>query len=108
MIKGTILATEKYLKYRSGSEGIVVNTSSVSAFSPLAVAPVYSATKCAVIGFSMSYGTPEHYAKYPVRVMTICPGATITKLTSDSVTPEVVGWYFDIVEEYPNKYYFQE
>lgn len=85
----------------------MINTSSISAFTPLAIGPVYSATKCAVIGFSRSYGTPQHYAKFPVRVMTICPGATFTDL-SLSLSSDTVGWYVDIAGEYFSDYSFQE
>lgn len=109
-IRGTILATTKYFQLdRSDSVATVVNTASVTGFTPLPMAPVYAASKSAIVGFSRSYGTPEHYAKYPVRILTICPGGTITKLTSDGFTPEKVGWYLECADgENLNDYTFQE
>lgn len=91
-MSGTILATEKYIdQYKSGSEGIIVNTASVAGLNPAPLIPAYSASKSAVIAFSTSYGSPGHYARYPVRILTICPGGTETNLFQSAV----VGWYSD-------------
>lgn len=94
VIRGTILAAEKYLdSYKSGTEGIVVNTASVCGLQPTALLPVYSGTKAGIVQFSRSYGTPEHYKKYPVRVLTICPSMTSTNLENTGLAPEALGWY---------------
>lgn len=92
VIRGTILAAEKYFNlYKNGSEGIVVNTSSIAGLLPVALVPVYSCAKAAVIQFSRSYGTAEHYKKYPVRVLTICPGMTNTNLQNTAFCSESLG-----------------
>ncbi|RIB06905.1 hypothetical protein C2G38_1985134 [Gigaspora rosea] len=51
VIKGTQLGIQ-FMKKRGG--GVIVNTASMSAFYPLTIAPIYSATKRAVIGFTQS------------------------------------------------------
>ncbi|KAJ8982548.1 hypothetical protein NQ317_005550 [Molorchus minor] len=83
-INGVLLGLENYLKqYRQGSEGVIVNISSIAGISPFAFIPIYCATKAAVIGLTTSWGTPEHYQRTKVRVFAICPGVTTTPLISD-------------------------
>lgn len=90
------MAAEKYLQsYKSGKEGVVVNVASIYGLQPMPVLPVYSGAKAAVIQFSRSYGTPEHYKKYPVRVLTICPGMTSTNLEHTGMSPQALGWYME-------------
>ncbi|KAK4876649.1 hypothetical protein RN001_009155 [Aquatica leii] len=80
-ITGTYFAFEKYLpKYKSGSEGVIINVSSIAALDVFAYAPVYSATKSGVVALSRSFGSPTHYNRNQIRVMAICPGYTDTPI----------------------------
>ncbi|CAL1285773.1 unnamed protein product [Larinioides sclopetarius] len=50
---------------------------------PLFLAPVYSATKTGVVGYTKSLGTDYHYRKTGIKVNAICPGPIDTALFHD-------------------------
>lgn len=78
-INGMLLGMDNYLpKYKSGDEGVIVNTSSILGIRPFAAYPVYAATKFAVHGLTLSWGLPAHYDRTKVRVVAVCPGITET------------------------------
>lgn len=84
MVNGVVLGMDKFLpKHKSGTEAVVVNTSSVAGIQGLAVLPVYSGTKFAVHGMTIAWGHDYHYCRSKVRVIGICPGATKTPLVTD-------------------------
>lgn len=87
---------EEYLpKYRNGAEGIVVNLSSIAGLDVFPSMPVYSASKSAIISFGRSLGADIWYEKFRVKILTICPGVTTTKIlerafdTMDEPTREI-------------------
>ncbi|XP_008198984.1 15-hydroxyprostaglandin dehydrogenase [NAD(+)]-like [Tribolium castaneum] len=78
-LHGTILALENYIpKYKSGSEGVIVNISSAAILDCFPPYPIYTGTKFAVMGISKSFGAEVHYKRTKVRVLTACPGVTET------------------------------
>lgn len=80
-MNGLLLGFENYIpKFKSGEEGLVVNTSSTAALGIMPFIPVYTGTKLAVLGISRSLADAEHYDRTKVKVVTICPGATDTPL----------------------------
>ncbi|KAF5299862.1 hypothetical protein FQA39_LY11399 [Lamprigera yunnana] len=80
-INGTLLAIQNYIhKYKSGSEGVIVNVSSSAGVDPTEIMPLYTATKYAVIGLTRSFGTELHYNISNVRIFAICPGYTDTPI----------------------------
>lgn len=85
---------QKYLpKYKSGEEGLIVNTASTCGFHVLQIAPVYCATKHGLIGLGKALGGDEFYKRYKVRVVTICPGLVDTPLAHRSggyLFPELI------------------
>lgn len=82
-INGLHLGMEKYLpKYMQGDEAVIVNVSSYAGLQEISSAPVYTATKHAVLGLVKSWGVPEFYEDTKVRVLAICPGFTLTSLLS--------------------------
>ncbi|XP_060531497.1 uncharacterized protein LOC132705084 [Cylas formicarius] len=84
VVHGVLLGLENYLqKYKSGSEAVVVNISSIAGVEPYAAIPIYCATKFAVLGMSLSWGLPFHYQRTKVRVVAICPGVTDTPLIGE-------------------------
>lgn len=63
---------------------MVINVCSVSGVGHSAGKPVYTATKFAVHGLTLSWGQPSHYKRTGVKVVGICPGLTITPLLDNS------------------------
>ena len=87
MIDGTRIAVH-HLK-DSGHQGSVLNVSSLSAFIPMAAAPVYSATKAGISQYTRAVGRYLG-ADSPVRVHALCPGFTETPLVTTA--PGTVEW----------------
>ncbi|KAL6443109.1 hypothetical protein ACFW04_002814 [Cataglyphis niger] len=81
LIRSTYLALDHMAKNKGGKGGLIVNISSVCGLLAYPLAPVYTATKHAVLGFSQSLA--GLYEKTGVRILIMCPGVTKTKLTDD-------------------------
>ncbi|XP_063906759.1 15-hydroxyprostaglandin dehydrogenase [NAD(+)]-like [Zophobas morio] len=94
VIEGTYLAMQKYLpKYKSGEEGLIINTASICGLHSFQINPVYCATKHGLIGLGKALGGDEFYKKYKVRVLTICPGLMNTPISGRAdgfLFPEVL------------------
>ncbi|GJQ77751.1 hypothetical protein Trydic_g16017 [Trypoxylus dichotomus] len=80
---GCLLAWDYLQKYRSGTEGVIVNISSLAGLRGFTSIPVYTATKHAVVGLSKSIGVQQHYDRTKIRVITLCPGVTETPMATD-------------------------
>lgn len=83
MMIGTRLGVEQLR--RRGAPGVIINTSSVAAFSVMPADPAYSASKHGILAFTQSC-KPLHEA-YGVRVVAICPGITDT-----AIVPKDADW----------------
>src|SRR5258708_7030365 len=57
-------------------DGAVINLASVSSFMPVQYMPVYGASKAFVLSFSVAL--TEEYRHRGVRILALCPGATVT------------------------------
>lgn len=76
-----LLGLDNYIKnHKTGSEGVIVNTSSIAGVGCFGNIPIYSGTKWAVHGMTRAWGVPFHYERTKVKVLAICPGATDTPL----------------------------
>ena len=97
VIIGTQLALEPIR--RSGG-GVIVNTSSGGAFTPLPPQAVYVATKAGVVHFTRSCA--PLLASHGVRVCCICPGLVSTDMLAETGTDgEPAQWlqpYIDSIE----------
>jgi NAD(P)-dependent dehydrogenase (short-subunit alcohol dehydrogenase family) len=76
---GTRLALDAMAR-RGG--GVVINTASVAAFSPMANDPIYSSTKAAVVNFTQSCAPLAESSN--VRVNAVLPGVTQTAILAKS------------------------
>eukprot|EP01120_Amphizonella_sp_Union-15-10_P005601 TRINITY_DN1677_c0_g1_i3.p1 TRINITY_DN1677_c0_g1~~TRINITY_DN1677_c0_g1_i3.p1 ORF type:complete len:259 (+),score=49.61 TRINITY_DN1677_c0_g1_i3:35-811(+) len=76
VIEGTQLAINHFREFKKN--GVVINTSSTSALSPLVLAPVYSATKAGVLHFTLSLADIGEL--YGIKVTAICPTFTDTNM----------------------------
>lgn len=72
---------------------MVINVCSVSGVGHSAGKPVYTATKFAVHGLTLSWGQPSHYKRTGVKVVGICPGLTITPLLDNFGSGVFSPWY---------------
>ncbi|XP_077284437.1 uncharacterized protein LOC143909985 [Arctopsyche grandis] len=81
-IRGSLLGLKYMSKMEGGSGGIILNMSSISGLVPSAGCPIYTAASYATVGFTKAFSLPFHYAKTGVRMITMCPGITYTKIIS--------------------------
>ncbi|KAI5719295.1 hypothetical protein M8J76_008195 [Diaphorina citri] len=83
IIRGTLLAQSFMGADRRGGTGrggTIVMTASTLGFVPNASAPIYSATKHAIVAFARAMGDQFHQSQTGIRVIALCPGPTQTLL----------------------------
>jgi len=68
VIRGTLLAMRFMSKERGGKGGTVVNIGSNTSMRPYVSAPIYSATKHAVLGFTRSFGV-SNFSQFSVKIL---------------------------------------
>ncbi|CAK9816701.1 15-hydroxyprostaglandin dehydrogenase [NAD(+)] [Anthophora plagiata] len=75
VIRGTLLAQQFMGTNRGAQGGIVVNIGSNVSIIPYISAPIYSATKAAIVSFTRAFGHQYHVDLTGVKVMALCPVA---------------------------------
>ncbi|XP_051871286.1 15-hydroxyprostaglandin dehydrogenase [NAD(+)]-like isoform X2 [Pristis pectinata] len=79
VIRGSQLALKYMGKENGGAGGVIVNIASITAFYPWEGAPVYTASKCGVVGFTKVLSL-SCMKKHGVRVHALCPSFVDTPL----------------------------
>ncbi|XP_029156460.1 15-hydroxyprostaglandin dehydrogenase [NAD(+)]-like [Nylanderia fulva] len=81
LIRNSFLVLNHMGRHKGGKGGVIVNIASIAAVDTYPPAPVYVATKHAVLGFSQSLA--GLYKKTGVRFLVMCPGSTKTSMSKD-------------------------
>ncbi|XP_067280659.1 15-hydroxyprostaglandin dehydrogenase [NAD(+)] [Pseudorasbora parva] len=96
VVRGTYLALEHMKKENGGNGGVIVNIASMAGLGPLPVAPIYTAAKHGVVGFSRAMAAVSKMVDYGVRINVICPWFVKTSLLSFLNSEEHTGTFFPL------------
>uniref|UniRef100_M3XGZ5 15-hydroxyprostaglandin dehydrogenase [NAD(+)] n=1 Tax=Latimeria chalumnae TaxID=7897 RepID=M3XGZ5_LATCH len=77
-----------------GNGGVIINVSSMAGLMPAPQQPVYTATKCGVIGFTRAMAETSKRENYGVRINTMCPAFVNTPILKTIDEEENMGKYF--------------
>ncbi|KAK9885294.1 hypothetical protein WA026_010788, partial [Henosepilachna vigintioctopunctata] len=84
---GLDLALNKYIpEHKSGSEGVIINISSLTGVQVFPFTPVYGATKSAVASLTIALGNKILYDQTKVKVIAVAPGLTTTPILNGLTT----------------------
>lgn len=109
MIIGTTLAMDHYLpKYKTSEHPVVVNISSLYGLDPCECSPIYTAAKHGVVGLGKALSTDGHYKVTGVKILTICPGHSVTAITDNFAEKMSPGRYHDLGNILTEKLYQQK
>lgn len=104
----TYLAVDKYFDKYCSKDPIVVNIASILGLSTAPCIEIYITSKFGVVGFSKSLSEKPALKKKNIKIITICPGFTATKLCLDSPINKIKPIDHDVFLELINTVKMQE
>lgn len=103
VIYGCQAAIEHMSIENGGRGGIIINIASVAGLDSYFNAPAYCASKHGVIGYTRSLADEKLQPKFGIKFISICPGATETKLmkemNKDVFKPEMLTETMQVFKE---------
>ncbi|CAL8365495.1 unnamed protein product [Lota lota] len=98
VIRGSYLALEHMNKLSGGQGGVIINVSSLAGLGPFPGAPVYTATKHGVVGFTRAMAETSKMSGYGVRFNMICPTFIQTDILNSLTSPATLGQFSHLVD----------
>ncbi|XP_041079900.1 15-hydroxyprostaglandin dehydrogenase [NAD(+)] [Polyodon spathula] len=96
VIRGSYLALQHMKKQNKGQGGVIVNIGSMAGLGPFLSAPVYTATKHAVVGFSRALADASQVSDYGVRINVLCPSFAKTDILETFNTEDLMGQFSNL------------
>lgn len=93
VVRGTYMALEHMKKTSGGIGGVIVNVASMAGLGPLISAPIYTATKHGVVGFTRAMAGASDASNFGVRINALCPSFVQTDILSSFNAPERLGQF---------------
>ncbi|XP_028838419.1 15-hydroxyprostaglandin dehydrogenase [NAD(+)]-like [Denticeps clupeoides] len=94
VVRGTYMALEHMKTENGGGGGVIINVASMAGVVHLAGAPIYTATKHAVVGFSRAMAEFSAAAGYGVRICMLCPAFVRTDILNALKEKDKLGEFF--------------
>lgn len=79
-IRGSNYAIEHMRTDKGGKGGVIVNISSMAGINPMPCGPIYSATKGAILMFSLSWAVSPELQQNGIRMNVLCPAFADTAM----------------------------
>ncbi|XP_017347982.1 15-hydroxyprostaglandin dehydrogenase [NAD(+)] [Ictalurus punctatus] len=96
VVRGTYLALDHMKKQNGGNGGVIINVASLAGLGPLPSAPIYTATKYGVVGFTRAVSMASQVSGYGVRINALCPSFVRTALIDSFNQKEKTGQFHSL------------
>ncbi|KAL0994800.1 hypothetical protein UPYG_G00127310 [Umbra pygmaea] len=96
VVRGTYMALQLMKKENGGRGGVIVNVASIAGLGPFVTAPIYTATKYGVVGFSRAIAEVCSMCGSGVRINMLCPGFVRTAILSSLHSEETAGQFYSM------------
>ncbi|XP_062867149.1 15-hydroxyprostaglandin dehydrogenase [NAD(+)] isoform X3 [Trichomycterus rosablanca] len=96
VVRGTYLALDHMKKQNGGGGGVIINIASLAGLGPLPSAPIYTATKHGVVGFTRALAAVSQLSGYGVRINAVCPTFVQTPLLDTFKQKDKTGQFSEL------------
>ncbi|KAK2827774.1 hypothetical protein Q7C36_018700 [Tachysurus vachellii] len=97
VVRGTYLALDHMKKENGGNGCVIINVASLAGLGPFPSAPVYTATKHGVVGFTRAISMASQVSGYGVRINALCPSFVRTTLIDSFKQEDKTGQFYNLV-----------